>query len=211
MFVRKNEIISFDPQNEQEVKLRNYFYSINGWHGKKRFNPIKDNHDGTVSLFLMEGVATTISKERLPEIREVGKLIPNEWRSGLYVNINIHGRPMSLHRFLMREEIEKYEGFTEETGIAIQVNHRDENPLNNTDENLEVVTINENLLKRGLNNAKGYFKTPNGKYIVTVAKKRIGTFETKEEARQAYEQAVKEELKRLEELRINWLKEKGRL
>jgi hypothetical protein len=46
----------------------------------------------------------------------------------------------------MRDELAKYEGFTEETGLTIVVHHKDNNGSNNRRSNLEVVTQNENKI-----------------------------------------------------------------
>lgn len=211
MFVENSGIIRFEPKNEGEQKLLDYIKRKNGWKLQRRFNSLKDNQDGTVTLFLKDNYETTISKHRLSEVIQTGKVTPLVSPFGLYVGLRYNGKSMPLQRFLMRMELAKYEGFEETTGMKIEVNHIDENPLNNTDNNLEVVTATENRLKCSLNNAKGFSKLSNGKLKVMVCDKHIGTFETESEARQAYVKAVKEEIKRYERIRHDFLKDNGRL
>jgi hypothetical protein len=211
MFIEANGIIRFEARNEDERKLLKHIKRKNGWAVQRRFNSFKDNNDGTITLFLNDGHMTKISSSRLPEILESGKISVNKSNVKRYAQIKHDGGTINLHRFLVREELEKYDGFTEETGYRIEVNHIDENPFNNTDDNLEVVTINENQLKYRLNNAKGFTKNKCGKFSVFVCEKYRGQFGTEKEAREVYVQAVKAELKRLEELRINWLISKGRI
>ncbi|MGD6841245.1 HNH endonuclease [Bacillus infantis] len=211
MFVENSGIIRFEPKNEGEQKLLDYIKRKNGWHGGRRFNSIKDNYDGTVTLFLKDGYETMISKHRLSEVIQAGKVTPLSSPFGFYVGLNFNGKMMTLQRFLMRNELAKYEGFEETTGLKLQVNHIDEDTLNNEDENLEVVTEQENKLKNRLIHSKGYCKIPNGKLRVLVCRKHIGTFETESEARQAYVKVVKEEIKRYERIRHDFLKDNGRL
>lgn len=210
MFV-ENGIIRFEAKNEKEQWLLNHIKRRNGWAKQRRFNSFKDNQDGTVTLFLQDGYETKISKDRLSEVIKSGKVVGAKWRCEVYAQLEVNKNVFPLHRFLMRNELAKYEGFEEATGLKIQVNHIDENSLNNTDENLEVVTAAENRLKYSLNHSKGFAMLQNGKFKVLVCGKSIGVYETEEEARQAYVEAVKNELKRLEQIRIDFLKSNGRL
>ncbi|KXH87374.1 HNH endonuclease [Sporosarcina sp. HYO08] len=211
MFVRNIGVVTFEAQNENHGKLMKYFYRKNGWHGLRKFNSFKDNGDGTVTLFLIRGYETIISAECLPLVLETSKVSISIKMSGIYATTRIKEKTTDLHRLFMREELAKYEGFEKETGMSIQVNHRNENPLDNRLSNLEVVTDRENYLKYQLNHAKGYYKTPSGKFEVKFRNKNVGTFETEAEARKAYVHAVKKEIKRLEEIRMNWLKSNGHL
>lgn len=207
MFLEANGNIRFETRNEIEGKLLNHIKRQNSWVKQRRFNDFRDNQDGTITLFIKSGHETLVSKDRLSGILRAGKVTVNRSKGGRYAQIN--ASPLS--RFLLTNELSKYEGFTEETGMKLHVNHIDENKMNNTDDNLEVLTVQENNLKYGLNHARGYFKVPSGKFQVEVCGKYVGVFKTKEKAREAYLQAAKAELKRLEEFRINWLKSKGRL
>lgn len=211
MFTDQNGIIRFEAKNESEKKLLKYIKRKNGWSLRRKFNTFKDNNDGTVTLFLEGGHTTDISKERISEVIGTGNVCRGTSRFNNYAMIFFEGNVTGLHRFLMRDELALYDGFFEETGMKIVVNHLDEVTSNNTDDNLEVVTNRENILKGYLNKNKGYTEVPNGKFVTKFQGKYVGTFDTKEEAHDAYAQVVKAELKRLGDIRINWLKSKGRL
>ncbi|MCQ6277313.1 HNH endonuclease [Bacillus sp. V3B] len=213
MFIRENEIISLTPQNESEAKLLKYIKRKNGWNMNTQFNDYKINGDGTVTIDLINGLKTTLSYEDYQSINSKITITSlKNLAGGFYAQIAIEGKTMPLHRHIMRHELEKYEGFKEETGLSIVVNHIDEDSLNNTPENLEVVTQGENTLKSHLNHARGFSITPNGKFKTKLSMyKYIGTFDTKEEAREAYVNAVNAELERLEAIRINWLIKNGRI
>lgn len=208
----ENGIIRFAPQNENHEKLINHIKRQNGMNVQRRFNDFRLNEDGTVTIYLQNGFETTISSHRLSEVLNKGKVSSMNLKEGVYANISVGGgvqRKINLHRFIMRDELSRYEGFEEETGLHIVVNHVNGNRLDNTDGNLEVVTQSENLLKHALNHAAGIRKHRE-KFLVSVGGKYVGVFTDKEEARRIYKRTVIEELKRLEAIRKIWLKSKNR-
>ena len=73
----------------------------------------------------------------------------------------------------------------------LDIDHVDGNPANNRAWNLREATAYQNMSNR--RTAKGYSKTPSGKYYVTVTannvKHHFGTYATEAEARAAYEKA----------------------
>ena len=75
--------------------------------------------------------------------------------------------------------------------IKIYVDHIDGNKLNNNINNLRIVNHQQNCFNR--TNAKGYYIMPNNKYKACIGTnyklKYLGTYDTEEEARQAYLQA----------------------
>ncbi|MGP4073967.1 HNH endonuclease [Piscibacillus sp. B03] len=209
MFLRENNVVSFNPTNEAESKFKQMILVRNNWRKWRKFNDIKDNHNGTITLFIEDGFQTEISKNRLPEVIQSGKVNKIQNNGGdYYAVIGCDVGKIPLHRFLKRHELALYEGFQEETGYSIQVHHKDEDTFNNTDDNLEVVTAKENVLLSRLKNSKGYKKRGN-RFIVQFQGKHVGSFETKEEAIQVYQKTVTDELNRLEKIRIDFLKKNG--
>ena len=68
------------------------------------------------------------------------------------------------------------------------IDHINRNRLDNRIENLKLATHQQNMWNT---NAKGYYKKPNGKYVVRIKlpdgkRKQVGTFNTEEEAHNAY-------------------------
>lgn len=200
-------IIQLEPRNEQVGRLLKHFIRKNGWHINRRFNNFRINDGETVTLFLNGGYETKISRSRLSEVMKQGKVSAYKGKIQAYANISVgkgKNRKYNLHRFLMREELAMYDGFHEDTGLIIVVHHIDGDTLNNTDENLQVLTQNENL-RIGAANSK-YFDVIDGKVVDVFPYQD----DTGKEAREAYRKEVEAELKRLAELRSNWLKSKGR-
>jgi|SRR5699024_2254399 len=209
MYIKEDGTVLFTPQNENHSKLLKYFKRRNEWALNRQFNDFKDNGDGTTTIFVKD-FEVLISSNRLSEIMKHGKVAIFHGRSKPYPNIS-HGNGISkkinLHRFLMRDELERYEGFEDETGIKIVVNHINGDTLDNTDENLEVITQNENRLKHSLHYSKG-FSNHRDKFIVSVSGRYVGLYDTEQEAKKAYKKAVQKEIKRLEKIRLKWLEER---
>ena len=127
---------------------------------------------------------------------ELVKSFKNTWyaskcstRHGYYVtgHITIDGKPKNLllHRFIM--DVKESD---------VEVDHYDNNPLNNTNENLRLVSREQNLQNRTIqsNNTSGYrgvsFHKRKNKWQASVKEnggkqKYLGIFETAEEANEA--------------------------
>jgi hypothetical protein len=105
-----------------------------------------------------------------------------------YVRLTINKKKTYLHRFLMRATIGQL------------VDHRDMDGLNNRRFNIRVCTKSQNMMNRGrqINNTSGYKGVTRYKsstrwraYIKIDNKVvQLGTFETKEQASQAYNDAA---------------------
>lgn len=92
---------------------------------------------------------------------------------------------ISLHRFLIG------------TPEGMDTDHINNNRLDNRRSNLRICTTSQNLMNRGKLNGsnpyKGVDKTKNGKrFSARIQGKRIGTFQTAEEAAMAYNNRAKE-------------------
>lgn len=113
-----------------------------------------------------------------------------------YAYGRIGRRQMALHRFILERKLE----MTFQIGDLQWSDHCDMNTLNNTRDNLRIVTPSQNAMNTRLNpnNTSGYRGVckGNNKWIAAIyvdgKRKHLGTFETKEEARDAYEIALQE-------------------
>jgi hypothetical protein len=110
-----------------------------------------------------------------------------------YLTVSVYidkvGYCVLVHRLLM-ESLRP-----DEWNPELQVDHIDGNRMNNSIDNLRMVTLNENIFNN-LHFVKGYFyNKATGKYhseINAYGKKYVlGSFNTKEEAREAYLKAKK--------------------
>lgn len=138
-----------------------------------------------------ETVETEISLDKL----ELADSFPNLWHAGMcstrkklfvtgHITENGEQKSVLLHRWI-NEVFDK----------NIEVDHYDNNPLNNLNENLRLVTREENLQNRTVqaNNTSGYrgvsFHKGKNKWQATVSKnkklKHLGLFNTAEEANEA--------------------------
>lgn len=98
----------------------------------------------------------------------------------LYVMTTTGGQNIKLHQLLMADKLAEYPGY--------QIDHISSDPRDNRRANLRIVSHSENQWHRP--NAKGYHQLPNGKYKASIRAHNklyyLGTYDTPEEARDAY-------------------------
>ena len=118
---------------------------------------------------------------------------PSYWREakgcvkkGGYKTVSINNKPYKYHRVVYFIHNPKWK--IHDSSTDNMIDHRDRNPLNNSIENLRVVTNQQNAWNQ---DCKGYsFNKSSGKYmariIVDRKEKYLGMFVSEDEARQAY-------------------------
>jgi hypothetical protein len=82
-------------------------------------------------------------------------------------------------------------------GHDLVVDHIDENPLNNNLDNLQVISQAENVRKSAKNSSGCigvYQKKDSGKWYSQLNRKHLGYFNTKDEAIEAYDNALRKEV-----------------
>lgn len=208
MFSKNNKTFRFTPINEAEKRFMDMFKRRNGMAGNRRFNDMEIRGKRTI-LHMANDYKTIVDTSTISEILQRGKVSTSYKKANVYARIGTKGQRIDLHRFVMRHELAEYEGFEATTGFNLQIHHKNENPLDNRKSNLEVVTTNENLLLKS--NIKGYYETPSGKFVSHLMRKRLGTFDTIEEAVKVRDKAVKKELRRLKKIRKDFLRMKSEL
>tara|TARA_R110000868_G_scaffold63999_1_gene192616 strand:- start:229 stop:669 length:441 start_codon:yes stop_codon:yes gene_type:complete len=128
-----------------------------------------------------------------PEIRcyrdgWIERLFRGKWRTVVgtnnhgYLQIEVDGKPLSCHRIIgycfLGLDIEN---------PKITIDHINRIRNDNRVENLRFATAQQQRLNV---NAKGYYKLPNGRYQAEIKvdnkKRYLGTYDTPEEAHQAY-------------------------
>lgn len=145
-----------------------------------------------------ETVITEISLDKL----EIANEFPNKWYAGMcasrkrlfvtgHITENGKQKSVLLHRWINKL-----------SDSNIEVDHYDNNPLNNLNENLRLVTKEQNLQNRTIqqNNTSGYrgvsFHKGKNKWQASVKKngkqKYLGLFITAEEANEAVQKWRKE-------------------
>jgi len=102
-----------------------------------------------------------------------------------YAMTEIEGRAVFMHSLLL--------GYAPE---GMQPDHENRNKLDNRRSNLRFVTVFQNIHNSGhVLNARGIYKTPEGRWLAKFRRHRsriyVGTFDTKEEAQRAVEEAKK--------------------
>jgi hypothetical protein len=152
------------------------------------------SHDGkTAYIKLTQGQVTTIDVEDLEKISEYRWCASWSARRNLFIVMAVdrrHEKPITkyIHRVIMNAP----KGFV--------VDHIDGNTLNNSKSNLRVCTQSKNIMNRvtGKNNKSGKtgVKKYKNKWIATITEngspKRLGSFNTIEEAIRAREIAEEE-------------------
>ena len=94
-----------------------------------------------------------------------------------YIKTELNGRKLFVHRII-------WVMFNGDISSKLVIDHINRNKKDNRIENLALVTNSENCQNSG---AKGYTYVKNtGKYVATIG---LGSFETSEEAREAYTNA----------------------
>lgn len=197
-------------------EIRNQF----GFQGRRAFNQIEiDQESSTAKLTDKNGNCTIIDLENVEAVIRAGAWVGcfNSTDKIYFTSRKSLLNFRRIHSFVMREELVKYEGFTEATGLQIVVNHLNGDTMDNRKENLEVVTQAENVLfadnRIRSNNKTGttgvVWREDLNKYTVQIVGKHVGLYKTFEEAEAAANQARQDELNRLQQLRLDFLKKHG--
>lgn len=149
---------------------------------------------------LTQGYVTVISKEDedLAAYKwhvSINTAFHKTFRPYARRNENVKAFPGMMHKIIMTRiagaELPPYQ----------IIDHKDNNPLNNTRENLRLATASQNSINRATNhNNKSGFRgvtpTKNGRFTASIGlnqkKYMLGTFDTAEEAYEAYCKAAKE-------------------
>ena len=127
--------------------------------------------EGDVAKFTTsQGIEFTVDAEDAPRVAEHTWCVNNHG----YLHSWIKGKLVKIHRFIL--------GLNSEDKIL--VDHMDRNKLNNCKSNLRLCNNQENAWNT---DAKGYTKTPDGKYCVRINVDGkdiyLGCFETEEQAK----------------------------
>ena len=126
----------------QQIRKR---FNLNNRISFNRFEI--DQNGSTAKIIAKGGHSTLIDLTDVEAVIRAGAwscFITKDKRK--YFQASVKGKVMKLHSFIMRDELAKYEGFTEETGLTLVVHHKDNDGSNNRRSNLEVITQNENKL-----------------------------------------------------------------
>jgi len=119
--------------------------------------------------------------------KNIGDVVGRVNKQG-YILTKINGKLYRVHRLI-------YQLHRGQIPDRFQIDHINGIRSDNRIENLRAVSVMENQWNR--HNAKGYTKRQNGKFQASIytngAYKALGTYETKQEARVAYEEAKKEQ------------------
>ena len=104
-----------------------------------------------------------------------------------YFYVRIYNKIHKIHRFVAQLFIENPNNFD-------TVNHKNGNKLDNHIENLEWVTQRQNVSHYHNSKFPGVFLRPSGRYgsqiYINAKRLKLGTFDTPEEAHQAYLNAL---------------------
>ena len=205
MFTTDNKTIRFTPQTESEERFLTMIKRQNGMPKHRRFNDITIEGD-SVHIHLLDGINTTISRESLSDVLNSGRVgfHMNRRNHEPYAQLNVNGKADSLHRFLMRHELAKYEGFTEKTGEALHVHHIDNDTMNNRLENLAVVTAKENGYHMLLNKKPKLIPRKGDSVGIRVFR-NLYSFDDEAEALEFRQEMIRERIFKLEALRMKFL------
>jgi hypothetical protein len=133
----------------------------------------------------MKVIKTSKGKEIFVDDEDFEFLNKNKWclNTGGYARCSKNNKQVLMHRFLMNFPTKEY-----------VVDHIDGNKLNNQKSNLRICSQSQNLQKK-ITNDKGFQKNKAGRYQSRIRNNYkiicLGTFDTKNEAIKAYNNAAK--------------------
>lgn len=138
--------------------------------------------EDTRTIQLTQGKVAFVSEEDFESLSSYAWCISSNGyaRRGRKVEDGPGAHDILMHRVIMN------------ASIGMDVDHIDNNKLNNVRSNLRVVTPGENRARRTYRHTKGILgvRLRNGKWIATYAKRYLGSFDTPQEAVDAYNKAA---------------------
>ena len=165
-------------------------HEVNSITSKKEWIPEEVNKD-TYGIALTKGYVALISKSDLDIVKGYGWHVNyNKNNDSYYAQTEIEGKGISMHRLLLNAP------------AGVPIDHKNHNTLDNRRVNLRLCSNSQNSMnsKTRCDSSTGYkgvsFHRGSGKYrariMIKGVSKHIGTFDTGEEASEAYKKAAKE-------------------